>query len=114
MLISWVCTSSFSRYVSLIFAKIFGALLNIGIGFSIGSAEEALSSPMGNPAAYAFLTAAGKKGGLAMWVWPILIQFTTGTSDVPSSSGGSHVYPDDNYRHVCNAVRHPYLLRTCS
>jgi hypothetical protein len=33
---------------------------------------------MGNPAAQIYFNAAGRKGGLALWFWPILIQFFMG------------------------------------
>ncbi|KIX08408.1 uncharacterized protein Z518_03064 [Rhinocladiella mackenziei CBS 650.93] len=58
----------------------FGVMLNIALGFCAGDLLDTLSSPMGNPAAQVYYNAAGKKGGLALWFWPILIQFFTGKS----------------------------------
>ncbi|KAK5262812.1 polyamine transporter tpo5, partial [Exophiala xenobiotica] len=54
-----------------------GVMLNIALGFCAGNVLDTLASPLGNPAAQVFLNAAGKKTGLALWFWPILIQFFT-------------------------------------
>ncbi|KIW60240.1 hypothetical protein PV05_00472 [Exophiala xenobiotica] len=55
-----------------------GVMLNIALGFCAGNVLDTLASPLGNPAAQVFFNAAGKKTGLALWFWPILIQFFTG------------------------------------
>jgi amino acid transporter len=57
---------------------VFGFLLNVALGFCAGNVTDILASPMGNPAAQVFFNAAGRSGGLAMWVWPIIVQFFTG------------------------------------
>jgi amino acid transporter len=62
---------------------VFGVLLNIVFGFCAGNITDTLGSPMGNPAAQIFFNAAGRKGGLALWVWPIIIQFFTGMRLLP-------------------------------
>lgn len=59
---------------------VFGVLLNIAYGFCAGNVTDTLQSGLGNPAAQIFLNAAGRKGGLALWVWPVVIQFFTGKS----------------------------------
>jgi hypothetical protein len=79
-------------------------LLNIALGFSVGDVEAALASPMGNPAAAAFLNAAGWKGGLAMYVWPVLIQFFTGKQRPKVTPGKSIAY--EQARNHCHVVRH--------
>ncbi|KAK9802319.1 putative Amino acid permease, variant [Seiridium cardinale] len=56
----------------------FGWLLNVALGFGAGDVATLLSTQMGNPAAQVFYNAGGRKGGLAMWFWVILIQFFTG------------------------------------
>jgi len=53
-------------------------MLNIAFGFCAGDVTATLSSPLGNPVAQVFLNAAGKKAGIAMWFWVVLIQFFTG------------------------------------
>jgi len=63
--------------------QIFGFMLNIAYGFCAGNIADTLSSPMGNPAAQIYFNAAGKRGGLAMWFWAILIQLFTGSSVSP-------------------------------
>ncbi|KAI1619411.1 putative amino-acid permease [Exophiala viscosa] len=57
---------------------VFGVMLNIAFGFCAGDVAATLSSSLGNPAAQVFLNAAGKKAGIAMWFWVVLIQFFTG------------------------------------
>ena len=71
---------------AIITAWIFGLLLNIAFGFGAADTEALLSSPLGNPAAQVFMNAGGKAGGLAMWVWVILVQFFTGCSAMLSDT----------------------------
>lgn len=60
-------------------------MLNIALGFCAGNVLDTLTSPMGNPAAQVFFNAAGRKGGLALWFWAVLVQFFTGQCHVVHS-----------------------------
>ncbi|KAH6659532.1 amino acid permease, variant [Truncatella angustata] len=64
----------------------FGWLLNIALGFGAGDVASLLSTQMGNPAAQVFYNAGGRRGGLVMWFWVILIQFFTGITALLADS----------------------------
>lgn len=78
VLVSWVRCCTHSRTSKSNRAQVIGWLLNVALGFGVGNVADTLATPMGNPAAQVFLNAGGRSGGLAMWFWPILIQFFTG------------------------------------
>ncbi|EXJ84061.1 hypothetical protein A1O3_04728 [Capronia epimyces CBS 606.96] len=65
---------------------VFGVMLNIAFGFCAGDVSATLSSSFGNPAAQIFFNAAGRKGGIGMWFWVVLVQFFTGITAMLSDT----------------------------
>lgn len=61
---------------------LFGFMLNIAYSFCASDMAATLNSSIRNPAAQIYFNAVGEKGGLALWVWAILIRFFTGISRV--------------------------------
>ncbi len=78
VLVTWVSFSLGVSFEQQLIKQVVGVMLNIALGFCAGNVLDTLASPLGNPAAQVFFNAAGKKTGLALWFWPILIQFFTG------------------------------------
>ncbi|CAG9984411.1 unnamed protein product [Clonostachys byssicola] len=71
---------------SLVITWVFGLLLNISYGFCATDREALLSSPLGNPATQIFLNAAGRRGGIALWFWVVLVQIFTGATAMLSDT----------------------------
>lgn len=65
-------------FQAVIVSWVFGWLLNVALGFGAGDVSALLATQMGNPAAQVFYNAGGRRGGLALWFWVVLIQFFTG------------------------------------
>lgn len=61
-------------------------MLNVAFGFCSGDLASTLSSGTGSAAAQVFFNAAGRKGGIALWVWPILVQIMTCMSTAPAET----------------------------
>ncbi|KFZ02273.1 hypothetical protein V500_00269 [Pseudogymnoascus sp. VKM F-4518 (FW-2643)] len=59
---------------------VIGLMLNITFGFCAGDLSETLTSGTGNPVAQIIFNGVGSRGGIALWVWVVLIQFCTGCS----------------------------------
>ncbi|KFZ04174.1 hypothetical protein V502_10350 [Pseudogymnoascus sp. VKM F-4520 (FW-2644)] len=59
---------------------VIGLMLNITFGFCAGDLSETLASGTGNPVAQIIFNGVGSRGGIALWVWVVLIQFCTGCS----------------------------------
>ncbi|OKL56163.1 hypothetical protein UA08_08457 [Talaromyces atroroseus] len=82
-------------FQAVLFTWVFGFLLNIALGFCAGNVADILASPMGNPAAQVFFNAAGRSGGLAMWIWPIIVQFFTGITAMLSDTRTAYALARD-------------------
>ncbi|KAK5724369.1 polyamine transporter tpo5 [Elasticomyces elasticus] len=96
---------------AVIISGIFGLLLNVTIGFCIRDIDAALASPFGNPVAQVLYDSQGRNAALAMWVWPVLIQFFTGCAAMLSDTRMAFSFARDEAipfsRHVNTRTRTP-------
>ncbi|KAI0129112.1 amino acid permease [Xylariales sp. AK1849] len=88
-------TGPVAIFQAVLVSWILGWLLNVALGFGAGDVATLLSTQMGNPAAQVFYNAGGRKGGLAMWFWVILIQFFTGITALLANSRTSFALARD-------------------
>lgn len=83
---------------AVLISGVFGWLLNVTFGFCIpgGDVSSILSNGLGNPVAQIFFNANGRKAGLAMWFWPILIQFFTGCAAMLADTRMAYAFARDH------------------
>lgn len=89
-------------------------MLNITYGFCTVDMDQLLTSPFGNPAAQIFFNAAGRRGGLALWFWVVLVQCFTGMCAMLSDTrtafalARDEMFPFSHYlRKVNNTTKTP-------
>jgi amino acid transporter len=97
-------------WVAVLVSGTVGWMLTITLCFCMKDFEAILASPTGLPAAQIFLNAGGRKGGMVMWFWVILVQFFTGCSAMLADTRMAYAFARDDAFPLSRYERRPLWL----
>lgn len=93
--------------VAILVSGVIGWMLTVTFCFCLTDYDEILNSPTGLPVAQIFLNAAGRRAGIIMWFFVLLVQFFTGCSAMLANARMAYAFGRDEAlplsRHVVPA-----------